>query len=144
IRLASHLQSLGLKPDFYNRLGTKTFALLNLDMNEVGGMLSADRWDVDHHLGFPYLSNQEWQLNLATGKIYNKLGEVKGIEKDCPWEKDEDFERVFEKEKGFSYRSVGNGCILFRHPTKGIFRLIPNFSSTGYFIQRKIPGFPDW
>lgn len=119
-------------PAFVARLGPAVFAHLKLD-NQVSNAV----WKIDP---FPYLTNGEWRIDLGSGKIYGKLGEIKGIDKDYPWEKSPDFQRLFPNETGFTYRAVGQDCVLFTHPSNGSFRIVTEtyYGRVTHHIQKKI------
>lgn len=120
-------------------LGSKIFAHLNVGLDNAPGA-----WRIDFALGYPYLTNGEWKLNLDEGKVYNNEGELRGVSGDFPWEKEDAFERLFGTERGFSYRSVNNSYI-FTHPTRGSFRIVQSYyGKNNYRIQKKILGFEEW
>lgn len=123
------------------QIGHQLFQRLNLDSD-----INPANWTIDLNLGIPYLSNGDWKLQLALGKIYGKLGEIQGLAKNFPWEKQDDFKRLFANEAFFAYRVLGQGCVTFTHSTKGIFRLIPKNTSGSvvYAIQKRMPGQEQW
>ena len=143
-----------LKPAFYQKLGSDLFSLLNLDSTthqkppDPLQTSSQDIWQDDPILSLPYISCRNWKIDLIMGKVYHELGEIQGISGDCPWEQSDNFKRLFRHEKGFTYRAVGAKCVLFTHPQKGTFRLIPTQaikpSKPDYHVHRKLTEKEEW
>lgn len=150
---AKVVNKFGKDQEQVSRLCTSVIRYLKLD-NCEGDMI----WKVDP-LGVPMYRVERgagnfWQINLATGKVYCLTGQLGGIDTDYPWEQQEDFKRAFFGQKGFTYRSIGGGNIVFSHPKLGQFRLIRVekrqlsggwYSQTiNYAIQRQFPGSEQW
>ncbi len=129
--------------DFCHQLGSRLIADL-----ELGAQPGAP-WKIDAQLGLPTISSGEWKINLVTGKVSNAEGELQRVATGFPWENEDNFKHLFPGEGGFSYRSVGGKYILFTHPAKGTFRLIPPAISAAakageYLIQKQVAGYKGW
>ena len=78
-------------PEELSQLGLRVFTELNLEPSNV------NKWNIDPILKQPYLTNGKWKLQLARGAIHSELGEMKGLAKDFPWEKQIEFMHLFLK-----------------------------------------------
>lgn len=82
-------------------------------------------WEVDKELGFPYLSNGTWKIELVSGLLYAEEGLISGLQADTNWENNILFGNLFGFKPKLSYFSHGE-FVHFEHPTYGKFRLKSN------------------
>jgi len=143
IRMASEL-NIKNNPKFSAEIGK-----LIADRLRSGGVAVPDgTWELSSELGFPYLTNKGWQLNIASGDVYGEEGLLSGTT-TFPWENTNNFKRLFGENPKFKYQTLHAGkseeCFLFSDPKIGSFRLMknPNILDS-YLIQRKFDGHEGW
>ncbi len=137
-------QRLETSLSFRNKLGNGIIQALNL------GVLPATlEWTYNSRapsLLKAHSSNGDfWAIDFVAGAVYTKEGKIGGGVTAYPWERQEDFKRLFPSGGGsFSYLTVGDDVYTFTHPKWGAFRILKTKSSQ-YVIQRQIAEFPgEW
>lgn len=110
--------------DIVSHLPCQELGKLIAEKVKILPLVENAQWDLDAHLGFPYLTDGNSKMNLLSGEMFRPEGPVLGVPKDFHWESEEDFKRLFKKLSNVRYEALGNDCIGFTIPDKGTFRLI--------------------
>ena len=121
--------------EFWDNLGNEIFRKVKL----APGLLT-DKWNINQ--GLPYMHNGKCSIDLVAGCVYTKHGKMEGLDARFPWQNQEDFIRLFGESKNYTYRPLGDGHVIFTHPTQGSFELMRKQKSYGeyvYVIQRYFP-----
>jgi len=122
-----------------NRLMTDIFRAADLQ-----NVPETMEWQEDPVRRFPVFetADRQYKIDLLKGAVYTPQGETGKIPMERPWERQEDFKRIFGSSPNLCYRMAGECSIVFTHPEWGRFRLVKCPSS--YRLWKQFPGSDRW